>query len=105
MTKREMRQQEYEQNIFENWQSKRESGKKGFILKFGVLTWGLSTFGMYWLLVFIMEKITGNSQAFNLIQLLYTLFFFAVFGAGYGLFLWNRNEKIFKKKFPYGRSK
>jgi uncharacterized membrane protein YidH (DUF202 family) len=105
MTKREIRQQEYEQNIFDNWHTKRDAGKKNFIIKFGVLSWGLSTFGVYWILVFFMEKFTGNDQLLNLGQLLYTLIFFAAFGAVYGWMLWNRNEKIFKKKFPYGRTK
>lgn len=105
MRKKSERQKEYETDIFNNWQVKRDRGKRHFIVRFGIFTWGVSTFAVYWVLILIFGKITGDMNLVNWGQMLFTLLFFAAFGAIYGALLWKRNEKIFKKKFPYGRKK
>ncbi|MBE0450687.1 MAG: hypothetical protein IBX70_07560 [Clostridia bacterium] len=105
MTKREQRRQDYENQIFENWQIKRDEGKWHFILRFGLLTWGASTFALYWVIMMILGKIGGLGNLFTWFQAIYSFVFFILFGILYGLVLWNRNEKIFKKKYPYGRIK
>ena len=107
-SKKEQRRREYEKEIYENWQSKRENGKWDFIWRFGVFSWGVTTFAFYWVIMFILGKLTNMGLGFNLqtlIQILFSLVTFVVFGIFYGLFLWKKNENIFTKKYPYGRNK
>ena len=102
---RERRQRENEQNIFENWQSARNMGMKKYLLRHGVLTWGVSTFIVYWILVAIMNQFNSIKTPMSLPNLIFTFLMFAVFGLIYGALVWRRNERIFKKKYPYGRKK
>ncbi len=101
--KKQTRKDKYNQMVYENWQSNREMGKLKFVFKFGVLSWGIGTYVIYWLLMFILNAITKANAEFNLFQFVFTLIFFIVFGLIYGVILWHRNEKIFKTKYPYGR--
>lgn len=91
----------YEKDVIENWGNQREKGKKSFIVKFGILTWGLSTFLLYWLLLTFINWITKSNTPFALGQMILSMIIFLVFGIVYGHILWVRNEKIYLKKYPY----
>lgn len=91
------------QDVLDNWKANREMGKKKYIIKFGVVTWGISTFVIYWILMFVLNAVTKSQGNFTIYQVIISLIFFAIFGAIYGNILWKRNEKIYKEKHPYAK--
>ncbi|HAS73916.1 MAG TPA: hypothetical protein DCS67_07205 [Clostridiales bacterium UBA8960] len=97
------RQKANEQLVYNSWQQSREIGKMKFALRFGAYTWGLPTFLVYSVIMMMLNFIIKTSVKYDLFQAIFSLFFFVLFGTFYGLFIWNRNEKIFVKKYPYGR--
>ncbi len=94
---------ETEKLIYETWPQSREQGKLKFTFRFGALTWGFPTFLIYSAIMIILNFFIKESVKYNIYQALFSLFFFVLFGMVYGLFLWNKNEKIYLKKFPYGK--
>lgn len=104
LTKAE-RQAEYNQMIYDNWQFNREGGRLNFVLKFGVVSWGLFTFVIYWAIMLLLNGLFKMGAPITVQLLLITGVGFVFAGIIYGNVLWNRNEKIFLKKYPYGRSK
>lgn len=100
---KEKKQAENEQLVYDSWQQSRELGKMKFALRFGAYTWGLPTFLVYSVLMMLLNAIIKSSVKYDLYQAAFSLFFFVVFGTLYGLFIWKRNERIFTKKYPYGR--
>lgn len=101
--KKEKRNQAYEKSIHENWHVQHKKGKWAFVLRFGILTWGVTTFVVYWLLLTVLNWIAKVDQPLISIQTGISFLIFMVFGVGYGLFIWRRNERIYLKKFPYGK--
>lgn len=97
------RQADNDQLVYDSWQQNRELGKMKFALRFGAYTWGLPTFLVYSVLMMILNAIIKSSVKYDLYQAVFSLFFFIVFGTLYGLYIWKRNERIFTKKYPYGR--
>ena len=100
---KEKRQAENDQLVYDSWQQSRELGKMKFALRFGAYTWGFPTFLVYSVLMMLLNVIIKSSVKYDLYQAVFSLFFFIVFGTLYGLFIWRRNERIFTKKYPYGR--
>ncbi|GAB6109150.1 hypothetical protein [Fusibacter bizertensis] len=102
-TKKKDREAENEKLIYDTWPQSREQGKLKFTFKFGALTWGFPTFLIYSAIMIILNFFIKESVKYNIPQALFSLFFFVIFGMVYGLFLWNKNEKIYLKKYPYGK--
>ncbi len=102
------RKASYEREIHNHWHTRREKGKWHFIWRFGVFTWGVTTFCFYWIFLWILIKLTGVSipmYVATFIQAIFYLSIFMIFGIFYGLYLWNKNEKIYLDKYPYGKRK
>lgn len=100
---KEQRKRDNEQLIYDSWHNSRALGKNKFALKFGIITWGLPTFIFYSVLMIVLNAIFKSPFPYDLYQAAISLFFFVFFGTIYGLVIWRRNEKIFLKKFPYGK--
>lgn len=100
---KQTRKDKYNQMVYDNWQANRELGKRKFIIKFGVFSWGIGTYVIYWILMMVLNAVTKANAQFGLYQFAFTLVFFIIFGLIYGTILWYRNEKIFNAKFPYGK--
>ncbi|GAU78991.1 hypothetical protein [Fusibacter sp. 3D3] len=103
VNKKQSRKEKYNQMVYDNWQANREMGKLKFVIKFGVLSWGIGTYVIYWFLMMVLNAITKANAEFSLYQYGFTLIFFIIFGLIYGTILWHKNEKVFTAKFPYGR--
>mgnify|MGYP001201277052 CR=1 FL=1 len=104
LTKAE-RDAEYAAMVYDNWQFNRERGKFQFILKFGVISWGFFTFVIYWGIMLLLNALFKMGAPVTLQLLLITGVGFVLAGIVYGQVLWSRNEKIFLKRYPYGRVK
>lgn len=102
---KEEREQEYAKMIHENWHANREKGKLQFVLRFGVLSWGGFTYVLYWGITMMLNILLNTGMKISLVAVLFSSIGFLVAGAVYGIILWNRNEKIFLKRYPYGRVK
>ncbi len=97
------RQKETERQIFDTWQGSSELGRMKYAMKFGFYTWGIPTFTIYSLIMLVLNALVKTTVRYDLYQAGFALFFFVIFGIGYGMVIWNRNEKIFRSKFPYGK--
>jgi hypothetical protein len=99
--KKSRRQSETERYVFENWPGLRSMGKGKYIIRHGFLTWGVSTFTVYWILVAIMNRVSEVKTPLTVLNFAFTFFMFAIFGMVYGELIWRRNERIYKRKYPY----
>ena len=82
----------------ERWSQTRELGKQRFILRFGVLQWGITTGVCFWLLRTWREIGSGGyveQLSSNLGGLVSGVLIFSVVGALFGLITWNNLEKQF----------
>lgn len=104
LTKAE-KQAEYNQMVYDNWQVNRAKGRMNFVIKFGVISWGFFTFVVYWAIMLLLNGLLKMGAPATPQLLLITGVGFVVAGIVYGNVLWHRNEKIFLKRFPYGRTK
>lgn len=94
---------ENEKMVYENWQFNHEMGRFKYAFRFGAFTWGIPTFFVYTVIMLVMNFFLKESYKYDLYQAVIAFIFFILFGIAYGMVLWNRNEKIFLKKYPYGR--
>jgi hypothetical protein len=101
LSKREQRNIEQKKAILKTWPDQREMGKKKYIFKFGFLNWGVSTFAIYSIFMMLLNNFTNIGQEYTLYQAVYSFLFFLIFGLFYSNATWNKNEKMFKEKFPY----
>jgi len=104
-TEKLSKKEQQRKDVLDNWQSNHDMGKRKYILRFGALSWGIGTFTIYWILIFILGKINPSMMAYGSVEIIGSLVFFIIFGFIYGNILWNRNEKIFLEKYPYGKKK
>lgn len=102
-TKQKMRAAENEKLIYDTWPQSRENGKLKFVLRFGAITWGLPTFLIYSAIMIVLNFFVKESVKYDFVQAVIAILFFIIFGTIYGHFIWNKNEKIYRKKFPYGK--
>lgn len=101
ISKREERKRAQREEVLKNWPEQRKMGKKKYVLKFGILNWGITTYVIYWLMMIVVSSIGKTGASYNAVQMLFSLFFFLVFGVFYSLMMWKRNEQMYKDKFPY----
>ncbi len=101
--RRKQRVLDDEKLVLDGWQKNSEQGKLKFSLKFGAFTWGFPTFVIYSVIMVVLNLVLKDSIRYNLFQAVFSLFFFIVFGTIYGMMLWNKNEKLYRNKFPYGK--
>ena len=83
-------------NKLERWSQTRELGKQRFILRFGVLQWGITTGACFWLLRTWKEVGSGGyveQLSSNLGGLVSGVLIFSAVGALFGLITWNNLEK------------
>lgn len=80
----------------EKWEKTRQLGKKKFIIKSGVLGWGLP-FVIGWPIIMFFIT-SGERTLFKLISLFFTaLIVFPIGGYFSGLTMWNLSEKKYQK--------
>lgn len=78
------------------WAKTREKGIFNFILKFGVILWGLSNAVIYFLISQLrLNKPWGNWQ----LDLLKIIPVYMLCGIIIGLVMWGQNERLFKKTY------
>ena len=78
---------------FEKWEKLREKGKWNYILKYGVMIWGVGTAVFFSLIIsFVMERETS----FFLI-LLISLILFPLGGIAWGAFMWSFIERSYAR--------
>ncbi|MBN2436915.1 MAG: hypothetical protein JXK07_16770 [Spirochaetes bacterium] len=75
----------------EKWQKIRQIGKKKYVIKYGIISWGLTT-AFLWSL--IMHIIRPQENLF--IRPVIALVLFPLGGIVVGLYTWNYNEKNYK---------
>jgi hypothetical protein len=94
---------ENEKAVLDTWQKNSDLGKKKYALRFGAFTWGIPTFLIYSAIMIVFNFFIKEGVRYDLFQAAFALVFFFIFGTVYGMVLWNKNEKLYRKKFPYGK--
>ncbi len=79
-------------NLLTEWGTVRKTGPVVFILKYGVLGWGLGFAGLFWIFVHFAEPSIVNRK---FLIMLFSVSLFS--GLIVGLYLWFRLEHQFKK--------
>ncbi len=79
-------------NQLEKWQVTQDKGRKSFIIKYGVMGWGLKT-GILFALVFPFFLDTPYSIVSFLLVLIPSLILFPLGGILWGLYMWNFFER------------
>ena len=89
-----------EEKFIKNWKKQREIGKRGFILKFGIIYCAFTSVFYYLIDVYIL-KLDSDFVSFSgphlYLHIGIMVFFFMLAGFGVTWFNWNINEKRFKK--------
>lgn len=75
----------------EHWKKARELGKRSYIIKHGVLYWGVTT-GIFFSIIMHFLQPQDNWY----IRPIIALVLFPIAGILYGFFSWNTNEKKYK---------
>ena len=81
------------QNRFEKWERTRSKGKWNFIVKYGVLFWGLITAVLFSLFVSLVLR-----DASFFVVLPISIVLFPIGGMAWGLVMWNYTEKLYNKQ-------
>ncbi len=79
----------------QKWEKTRSKGKNNFILKTGVLYWGIST-GVLWS-IFMFFQGESRTIARFLAYFIPALILFPIGGLFWGLWVWNITEKKYRK--------
>ena len=87
--------------IIERWPEQRKMGRNKYILKFGVINWGVTTFAIYWIMMTATSYLMDQPQLSTPFQLFISLIFFIIFGITTSTATWYRNERMYNEKFPY----
>lgn len=82
-----------EQRKFEKWERTRSKGKWNFIIKYGVVFWGLLTAVLCSLFISLVLR---KASFFEILPL--SLVLFPIGGIAWGLAMWNYTEKIYHKQ-------
>jgi len=82
-----------EEKNMEQWQNTRSKGKWHFVLKKGLLYWGVTSGAIS---AILMQLILPSETWWE--WPLSALFVFPLFGVFYGLSMWNYNENLFNQQ-------
>jgi hypothetical protein len=81
------------QKNMDKWGSLRLKGKKHFVIRYGILGWGLS----FAVLSYALQYLTGNVKHFFLDAIIYLILSF-IGGCVWGLIVWNSMERQYRNK-------
>lgn len=98
--KRKQRFEEYKKAIYREWGSVSAQGKAKYVLKKATYAWALQVFAIYCVLMFLFSKIIPEFY-FDQYSVLIALVMFVLFGVIQGSMEFDRNEKIYREKYPY----
>lgn len=102
--KKALKEKELKDSIYKNWGAISKAGKRKYILKFGTLSWAFPTFIIYSIFMFIVTRFMPSAYKYDTPQLLFALIAFMIGGMIYGNLMFNRNERIYRKKYPYKKA-
>jgi hypothetical protein len=86
-------------SLLNNWENIRKQGRKSFIIKTGILRFGLPVgiaMAIY-IYIFTFMKI-NKSHVVSALFALYALILSIPAGITYGIWIWKKTEKKFKKR-------
>lgn len=94
---------ERDKAVIESWESYRKLGRNKYIFRYGIVSWGLVTWLIYYAINLIVNMINPDwaIPLDNPFTIGMSIVFFAIGGLIFGIVLWNKNEKVYKKKYPY----
>lgn len=98
--RRRKMQEDYIKSVYQNWGPISEKGKTRYMLVKATYGWALQVFLIYIVLMYIMSKFNKNF-IFDWITVLFAAVIFFIFGLIQGAGEFNRNEKIYREKYPY----
>lgn len=98
--RRQQREQELKNHIYKTWGPISAAGKQKYALKQATYGWALQVLAVYSILMIILSAF-NSSFVFDWISFTSALVIFSLFGYIQGSFEFNRNERIYREKYPY----
>ncbi|MDO4800284.1 MAG: hypothetical protein Q4A52_07215 [Bacillota bacterium] len=105
-SQREQRLKEQEELIYRNWGPISRQGRLSYAIKQATYRWALPTYAIYSVLMYFLSRFNAPGMyPYGWSQALIALVIFMVCGFFFGMYLFNRNERIYRKRFPYKSKK
>lgn len=82
-------------NRLAKWEKLREKGKWHYVLKYGILGWGVITAVLFSTIFSLVMGGEGKASFFSVLSL--SMVLSPVGGVAWGFFMWNFNEKAYQK--------
>lgn len=98
--RRQQREQELKQHIYKTWGPISTAGRQRYALKQATYGWALQVLAVYSILMIILSMF-NNNFVFDWITFFSALVIFSLFGYIQGIIEFNRNEKLYREKYPY----
>lgn len=102
--KRKARFEQYKKAVYREWGAISAQGKKKYVLIKATYGWALQIFLIYIAMMYVLSRF---SEAFVLdwFAVIFSAVIFVMFGALQGSMEFDRNERIYREKYPYKRKK
>lgn len=101
---RRQKREEYKKAVYREWGTFSAQGKGRYVLKKATYGWALQVFVIYCALMYTFAFFS-DYIIFDLYSVVVALVVFVVFGAVQGSMEFDRNERIYREKYPYKPAK
>ncbi len=98
--KRQKKAEEYKKTIYKEWGQVSERGKYYYGLKQATVGWAWPILVIYVFMMFMLSKL-NEAFVFDWTTISTAGIIFMAFGFFQGITEFNRNEKIYRQKYPY----
>ncbi len=102
--KRRARMEQYKNAVYKEWGKISAQGKKKYVLIKATYGWALQVFLVYIAMMYVLSRF-NDAFIFDWFTVLFSAVIFVLFGAWQGSMEFDRNERIYREKFPYKKKK
>lgn len=101
---RKERKEDHRQAVYKAWGPISAKGKLWFVFVKATYGWALQVFLLYTIIMYVLSRFI-QAFYFDWLTVVIALFMFVLFGVIQGSLEFDRNEKIYREKYPYGHKK
>lgn len=101
---RKAREEDHRQAVYKAWGPISAKGKGKYVLVKATYGWAFQVFALYTVIMFILSKLI-SSLYFDWLSVLIAFVMFVLFGIIQGSMEFDRNERIYRQKYPYHHKK
>lgn len=101
---RKEREEDHRQAVYKAWGPISARGKARFVFIKATYGWALQVFVIYCIIMYVFSRFF-QALYFDWLAVVIALVMFVLFGVIQGSMEFDRNEKIYREKYPYGYKK